>query len=56
MVPYSPSMKLDYQFHRPMELHYMYERPLAAARNRNCPMPEVTKLYNRLKEINSNNG
>lgn len=55
MVPYSPSMKLDYEFHRPMELHYMYERPLAAARNRHCPMPETTKLYNRLKEIDLSN-
>jgi len=54
MVPYSPSMKLDYQFHRPMELHYLYELPLAAARYRNCPMPETAKLYNRLKEIDSN--
>ena len=26
MVPYSPSMKLDYQFHRPMKIHYLYVR------------------------------
>ena len=51
MVPYSPSMKLDYQFHRPMEIHYLYVRPLNAALTRNCPTPEIRKLAARLMEI-----
>ena len=27
MTPYSPSMRLDYDFHRPMEIYYIYTRP-----------------------------
>ena len=41
MTPYSPSMKLDYDFHRPMEIEYLYSRPLAMARElvrRWCPL------------------
>ena len=30
MTPYSPSMKLDFDFHRPMEIHYLYTRPSSA--------------------------
>ena len=29
MTPYSPSMKLDYDFHRPMEIDYLYTHPIA---------------------------
>ena len=32
MVPYSPSMRLDYDFHRPMEIDYLYTRPIEIAR------------------------
>ena len=32
MVPYSPSMRLDYDFHRPMEIHYIYSRPIEIAK------------------------
>ncbi|MBP5686286.1 MAG: 2-dehydropantoate 2-reductase, partial [Clostridia bacterium] len=32
MTPYSPSMKLDYDFGRPMEIYYLYTRPIEEAR------------------------
>ena len=32
MTPYSPSMRLDYDFHRRMEIHYLYTRPIEIAR------------------------
>ncbi|MFA6873388.1 MAG: 2-dehydropantoate 2-reductase, partial [Bacteroidaceae bacterium] len=28
MPPYSPSMKLDFDFHRPLETYYIYSRPI----------------------------
>ncbi len=31
MTPYSPSMKLDYDFHRPMEIAYLYSHAIAEA-------------------------
>ena len=43
MVPYSPSMKLDYDFHRPMEIEFLYTRPIAEARaaRRQSRLPEA---------------
>lgn len=44
MTPYSPSMKLDYDHHRPMEIEYIYSRPLEMARRAHCPMPKLEML------------
>ena len=44
MTPYSPSMKLDYDFHRPMEIKYLYSRPLQIAREAGMPMPKLEML------------
>ena len=44
MIPYSPSMRLDYDFHRPMEIYYLYSRPLQMAREAGCPMPKLEML------------
>lgn len=44
MTPYSPSMKLDYDFHRPMEIKYIYTRPLEIAREANSPMHKLEML------------
>ena len=44
MVPYSPSMRLDYDFHRHMEIYYIYTRPLEIAREAGCPMPKLEML------------
>ena len=54
MVPYSPSMKLDFDNHRPMEIEYIYSRPLLIARNAGMPMPKLEMLEAELKYIEAN--
>ncbi len=49
MTPYSPSMKLDYDLHRPMEIEYLYSRPIAIAREAGFPMPKLEMLEAELK-------
>lgn len=49
MIPYSPSMKLDYDFHRPMEIYYLYSRPIEEARKVGFPMPKMEMLEAELK-------
>jgi len=44
MTPYSPSMRLDYDFHRRMEIYYLYTRPLEIARKAGCRMPKLEML------------
>ena len=51
MVPYSPSMKLDYDFHRPMEIEYLYTRPIAEAQKVGFEMPKLAMLEAELKFI-----
>ncbi len=48
MVPYSPSMRLDYDFRRPMEIHYIYSRPIAEARSVGFEMPRLQMLEREL--------
>lgn len=55
MVPYSPSMRLDFDFHRPMEIHYIYTRPIAEARAAGFPMPRLKMLERELLFIDSQN-
>lgn len=49
MTPYSPSMRLDYDFHRPLELHYIYSRPIEIARQAGFPMPKLEMLEAELR-------
>ena len=49
MTPYSPSMKLDYDFHRPMEIHYLYSRPIQIAAEAGFAMPRLQMLEAELK-------
>lgn len=49
MTPYSPSMKLDYEHHRPMEIKYIYSRPLQIAREAGAPMPKLEMLEAELR-------
>jgi 2-dehydropantoate 2-reductase len=49
MTPYSPSMKLDFDFHRPMEIRYLYSRPLQIAREAGHPMPKLEMLEAELR-------
>ena len=52
MVPYSPSMKLDYDFKRPMEVEYLYTRPLQMAHQNGFSMPLLEMLEAQLLMIN----
>ena len=49
MTPYSPSMKLDFDFHRPMEIKYIYTRPLQIARHAGMPMHKLEMLEAELR-------
>ena len=49
MTPYSPSMKLDYDFHRPMEIHYLYTCPIQIAAEAGFQMPRLAMLEAELR-------
>ena len=49
MTPYSPSMRLDYDFHRRMEIYYLYTRPIEIAREAGFRMPKLEMLEAELK-------
>ena len=49
MVPYSPSMRLYYDFHRPMEIDYLYTRPIEIAREAGADMPKLAMLEAELR-------
>ena len=49
MVPYSPSMRLDYDFNRPMEIDYLYTRPIEIAREAGTDMPKLAMLEAELR-------
>jgi len=51
MTPYSPSMKLDYDMGRSMEIDYLYSRPLAMARRAGCPMARLEMLEAELRYL-----
>lgn len=51
MPPYSPSMKLDYDFSRPMEIEFLYRRPIAMAREAGVEMPMMSMLERQLSTI-----
>lgn len=48
MRPYAPSMKLDYDARRPLELKYIYENPLAQAKAAGYDMCKVDMLWRQL--------
>lgn len=49
MTPYSPSMKLDFDFHRPMEIDYLYTRPIEEARKAGYSMKKLEMLEQELR-------
>lgn len=51
MSPYSPSMRLDYDFHRRMEIYYIYTRPIQIAREAGFDMPKLAMLEAELRFI-----
>ena len=56
MTPYSPSMRLDYDFHRQMEIYYLYTRPIEIAREAGYRMPKLEMLEAELRFLESMNG
>lgn len=48
MKPYAPSMKLDFDFKRPLEIPAIYSAPLAEARIHSFNMPKVAVLERQL--------
>lgn len=51
MAPYAPSMKLDHDFGRPMEIGAIYTEALRQAREAGCPMPRLEMLEAELRFI-----
>lgn len=51
MTPYSPSMKLDYDSRRPLEIEYIYSRPVLEAANAGYEMSRVSMLEKQLRFI-----
>lgn len=51
MTPYAPSMKLDYDHRRELEIGYIYSRPIEAARAAGYDMRKVAMLEQQLKFI-----
>lgn len=54
MTPYSPSMKLDYDFHRPMEIEYLYKNAIAEAHSAGYSMPCLEMLEAQLEFLEEN--
>jgi 2-dehydropantoate 2-reductase len=51
MNPYAPSMKLDYDAYRPMEIGYIYSNPILAAKEAGFLMSKVSMLEKQLRFI-----
>ena len=51
MIPYKPSMLLDYENGRPLELKYMYENVIQVAKSLRVSTPKIFEILNYLKEI-----
>lgn len=53
MKPYAPSMKLDYDYKRPMEIESIYSKPIQAALDAGFKMQKVSMLEKQLKFIST---
>lgn len=51
MTPYYPSMKLDYNFRRPMEVYYLYTRPIEEARKAGFEMKLCVEVERELRKL-----
>lgn len=49
MTPYAPSMKLDYDHGRPMEIESIYSRPVQAAARAGLDLPRISSLERQLR-------
>jgi 2-dehydropantoate 2-reductase len=55
MVPYAPSMKLDFEARRPLELAAIYEVPLVTAAAAGVAMPRTEALWRQLDFLDRRN-
>ncbi|MFP4445779.1 MAG: putative 2-dehydropantoate 2-reductase [Desulfosudaceae bacterium] len=55
MVAYSPSMKLDYEAGRPLEIEGIYRRPIAAARKAGVEMLRAAAVADELSFLDKRN-
>lgn len=53
MEPYFPSMKIDYDAERPMEVEAIFGAPLRAAQQAGCDVPGLAAVYEKLTTISS---
>lgn len=53
MRPYKPSMRLDFDNHRPMEIHYIYSETINAAHESGIKIPKIEVMEQQLKFIQS---
>ncbi|MBQ0031119.1 MAG: putative 2-dehydropantoate 2-reductase [Bacteroidales bacterium] len=53
MKPYAPSMRLDFDNHRPMEIQAIYSNPIQIAKAAGVEMPKVEMLEQQLRFIES---
>lgn len=53
MIPYSPSMKLDFEHQRALEVFYIYTKPITTAILAGIEMPRVSMLEKQLRFIES---
>lgn len=51
MRPYKPSMRLDYDHRRPMEIDAIYTGTLQAARNKGVDLPKIAVMEQQLRFI-----
>lgn len=51
MKPYAPSMKLDFDHRRPMEIGYIYSNPIETARKAGFEMHKISMLEKQLRFI-----
>lgn len=55
MVPYKPSMMLDYEAKRPLEIEAIYENLISIANSSGAVLPKIEMLCAELKFLNSRN-
>lgn len=55
MTPYAPSMKLDFDAGRPLELGAIYDAPLAVGRSLGVPTPRLSALAAQLHFLDARN-
>lgn len=55
MKPYRTSMKLDYDYKRPLELNAIFGKPLQMASDRNVHLSRIQMLYQQLQFLDTKN-